>query len=1028
RKQDEVAVLENTIRERSEQQKKAGVELDATCHICLKTKFADGVGHMCHYCNIRCCARCGGKVTLRSTKMIWVCILCRKKQELLSKTGQWINKVPESNSYNRRVEPHMSGSSLPDPQDQSDKRPKLERARSAAEKENQPLQRSGSQLRRQYSQQEPTRRMSSEGAECSITSHQFHAQHPVQHTHSSMYPDDDPKYYQGELDGLMRQHPHLVHPRQQQLYSQQKQLDVQHHSLPQPVGHSSDVQKKHKRPLAGPHLTQQRSFSSSDEELRSTPDFDAATHIKLLNHSRLNLNPIDNLTKLDVNHRNYNRSNHQRHPINQKHFLTTEQSLATYDRYPIDPDPYWDEQADTRRFTERRKKTVRFDGQDSDDWGRWETERQGSQDSATKDSGIETSSTFTSSEDSNRGDGPKNPVNWQVSSDGLRVIGHMILRKNIEGEDILGLKVVGGQILSNGRIGAIIEKVKRGSIADQEGRIRPGDEVIEWNGRPLHGLSSDDVHNIVADSRQESQVELILSRLIAATNRRAVQSSWIHSHSPTRFYHKESYDHRRDKPAVLVTSPGSPDIHISGRGTSAQTTRYANRLTPAGPIPVESNVGGRVQIKLGYEAVSLQLIVTIICAKGLTFRANGASRNPYLKIYLLPDRGDISKRRTTTLASTNDPRWGQTFIYSGFRRTDLNNRVIEITAWDYIRFGANHFLGEVVLGLSNHPLDDEPEWYTLQSHYDSHSSYHLRRDDDMEMILTPTDHLSPPSTTSRLSDSDTTSECDIDGITASRDGASISSLGSSSSPPPEAESLERRSRRDMSPQGRKRATAMVARDCRTVSGIGQSYHNNQVTSHHIVPPRNSTMSLNQRSHSAAPSEHYRSSSPRRGSLSPPDERYGDYPALPMQQYGSRFQSRSATATPTGSPKKRHLPQVPQVPHTSNTRSALRERLAQDFEERGVGRFSRHRARQTHHQHQQTYRSTGMGGWERHYAGLSDSDLTMHSLEPRLRPRHSLSPDKDFMGDFADSDMESVVSVTSSAFSTQSERPRGSRGL
>lgn len=103
---------------------------------------------------------------------------------------------------------------------------------------------------------------------------------------------------------------------------------------------------------------------------------------------------------------------------------------------------------------------------------------------------------------------------------------------------------------------------------------------------------------------------------------------------------------------------------------------------------------------------------------------------------------------------------------------------------------------------------------------------------------------------------------------------------------------------------------------------------------------------------------------------------------------------------------------------------------QDFEERGLGRFSRHRSRQPHHHphHQQTYRSTGMGGWERHYAGLSDSDLTMHSLEPRLRPKHSLSPDKDFMGDFGDSDMESVVSVTSSAFSTQSERPRGSRGL
>jgi hypothetical protein len=72
-------------------------------------------------------------------------------------------------------------------------------------------------------------------------------------------------------------------------------------------------------------------------------------------------------------------------------------------------DPYVDEQAagDSRRFTERRKKTVRFDGQDSDEFSRWESERQGSQDSTTKDSGIDTSSTFTSSEDSNRGDGPK---------------------------------------------------------------------------------------------------------------------------------------------------------------------------------------------------------------------------------------------------------------------------------------------------------------------------------------------------------------------------------------------------------------------------------------------------------------------------------------------------------------------------------------------------------------------------------------------------------------------------------------------
>lgn len=62
-------ILENTIRKRTEDQHKLGLELEATCQICLKTKFADGVGHSCNYCGVRCCARCGGKVTLRSNKV-----------------------------------------------------------------------------------------------------------------------------------------------------------------------------------------------------------------------------------------------------------------------------------------------------------------------------------------------------------------------------------------------------------------------------------------------------------------------------------------------------------------------------------------------------------------------------------------------------------------------------------------------------------------------------------------------------------------------------------------------------------------------------------------------------------------------------------------------------------------------------------------------------------------------------------------------------------------------------------------------
>ncbi|KAK3088156.1 hypothetical protein FSP39_015451 [Pinctada imbricata] len=65
------------------------LDTGATCQICHKTKFADGVGHTCHYCQLKSCARCGGRLQLKQNKSVWACNLCRKKQDLLAKTGAW---------------------------------------------------------------------------------------------------------------------------------------------------------------------------------------------------------------------------------------------------------------------------------------------------------------------------------------------------------------------------------------------------------------------------------------------------------------------------------------------------------------------------------------------------------------------------------------------------------------------------------------------------------------------------------------------------------------------------------------------------------------------------------------------------------------------------------------------------------------------------------------------------------------------------------------------------------------------------
>ncbi|XP_055847779.1 regulating synaptic membrane exocytosis protein 2 isoform X10 [Episyrphus balteatus] len=1138
RKQDEVVTLENAIRQRSEQQKKAGVELDATCHICLKTKFADGVGHICHYCNIRCCARCGGKVTLRSNKVIWVCILCRKKQELLSKTGQWINKTPNQDGFIRRIEPDGS-SAIVEPHDSTDKRPKLERTRSAAEKENLPMQRTGSVLRRQYSQQETTgnRRMSQSDSGVDVVSpghrrmqaqnQQQMYQQQQQHQQysggvdqragpqreSSIYPEDDPKFYQGEIDGLMRQHPHLVHPRQQQMMQQQQQ----HHQHPQ----QHQQQQQMMRPPHSQHVdpnSMQHPHQHPQQMMQQRPQrhpHQQQHHQQLQQQQQQPYNPPNTQLQgapIQQQHHQLPQTPQSQHHQQQQQQLEPQNpaSLGSYLRPVVGGagagaggmggnGGQYHQLGDTIQNKQKRplgsgqeyepSQHQSFSSSEEEIHGVHPIHSQLDYDAGSVDGGVH-------SVESGDIQIHNNPVNWQISADNSRMIGHMTLRKYYDGEDILGLKVLGGQPLpygsgytgfgvgsnNNGNgYGAFVDKVKRGSVADMEGHIRPGDEVIEWNGQSMHNKTAEEVYDIIAESRRDSQVELIISRSLASNSgRKTVQTSWRQSHSPPTRYGRKGVDTieiHRDKPSVLITSPGSPDLHAAGRHHQTNAThhhhhhqhqqqqhhsstrgtevgvvpnptvnlRYNQRLGPTatGHCHLDPTIDGRLQLKLGYDQNTLQLIVTLVCASGLTLRPNGAARNPYAKVFLLPERGAKAKRRTKTLASTCEPRWGQTFVYAGLRRCDLTGRLLEITLWDYLQFGANEFLGEVLIDITHHILDDEAEWYPLQPHQDP--VHILRRDDltneQMDMILTPTDHLSPPSTTSRLSDSDTTSECDIDGIATGRDEASLSSLGSSSSPPPEIDLHERRSRRDMSPQGRKRVAGMVTRDYRTVSGIGQSYHNQQQQPPATLSAQYSRrnggggMSLGQRSHSAAPSDnyhsnYYRSSSPRRGSLSPPDDRYIDYPVLPIHSSSynttssssqQRFQSRSATATPTGSPKKRQLPQVPQT----SRNAMLRDRLGQEFDERlPGGRFGRHRSRQPHHQ--ATYRSTGMGGWERHYTGLSDSDL--HSMESRIRPRHSLSPDKDFMGEFGDSDMESVVSVTSSAFSTQSERPRGSRGL
>ncbi|GIX69838.1 hypothetical protein CDAR_17822 [Caerostris darwini] len=635
------------------------------------------------------------------------------------------------------------------------------------------------------------------------------------------------------------------------------------------------------------------------------------------------------------------------------------------------------------------------------------------------------------------------PTHWRPSKDNYRMIGHMMLNKPFKesvettsGAAMLGLRIAGGRMLETGQRGAVVEKVVRGSVADTIGQVRPGDEVMEWNGRNLQNKSFEEVYKIVSESWPEPQIHLTIGRPIRDAFR-ADRDQPIRRHThigaPSTMADREwlaTLDTRKQmslqedrRPSVMVTSPTSPD-----------------------KIPIMSHhasIRGRIQVKLWYDTSMLQLVVTIIKASLNPYKT-GRIINPYIKMYLLPDRSEQSKRRTKTLGTTYEPKWNQTFVYSPYRRSDLHTRTLEITCWNYDRLGNNAFVGEVLIDLSSARMNKDIEWYRMYSREESLAEQ-LRRSNlfleaELSGSATSVDHLSPSSSVSasRLSDSDI-SELDYDEtIPVSRrdprfpcDAGSLSSIGSSPTLVGEdsINTGERRSRRDLWPDDRRRSSTVNPKDM-----YYERVERREPISGLDYPPR---LPNRVRSRSVMPNDGSlaRSRSPPRRVIEANVHRS----ASPPEASGVAIRQPSGTP----SPKKRQLPQIP-------PRRATKDQMTLNLEER---------ARQMKIRPQR--KPDGVSS-----AIVSDSEVSpRHSLDrqfnvhPHPPPRNSrlpahpqgttpssrglkgtgpstsaegaekegTVPSRPLESDESETSSVSKYSVTS-AFSSQSEHPRGSRTL
>ncbi|XP_060099380.1 regulating synaptic membrane exocytosis protein 2 isoform X42 [Heteronotia binoei] len=752
-----------------------------TCGICHKTKFADGCGHNCSYCQTKFCARCGGRVSLRSSKedkvVMWVCNLCRKQQEILTKSGAWF--------YN-------SGTNTPQKPDQegfrvlrNEEAPKekiakiqeqslsaLDRGRSQGLTRQESINGSGGKHQapgdtadrkrspsisrdqnRRYNQREERDDYSQ-----NATSDSAMPRSPSDYTDrrsqrgSQLY--DEPELDDYRDSNRRSRRRSREYPLEEDVVQNREEYERQRQEEEYQARYRSDPNLARYPVKPQPYEEQMRIHAEVSRARHERRHSDVSLANTELEDSRISMIRMERPSRqrsaserrAAMDQRSYSMERTQGPSPNRQR--TTNHSPPTPRRSPIPFDRpdlrrtdslrkqhHLDPSSAVRKTKREKMETMlRNDSLSSDQSESvrppppkpHKTKKGGKMRQVSLSSSEEelaSTPEYTSCDDveiesesvSEKGDMDYNwdhtswhsseaspmslhPVTWQPSKDGDRLIGRILLNKRLKDGSVprdsgamLGLKVVGGKMTESGRLCAFITKVKKGSLADTVGHLRPGDEVLEWNGRLLQGATFEEVYNIILESKPEPQVELVVSRPIGDIPR--IPDS---THAQLESSSSSFESQKMDRPSISVTSPMSPGMLRD----------------------VPQFLSGQLSIKLWYDKVGHQLIVTILGAKDLPSREDGRPRNPYVKIYFLPDRSDKNKRRTKTVKKTLEPKWNQTFIYSPVHRREFRERMLEITLWDQarVREEESEFLGEILIELETALLDDEPHWYKLQTH------------------------------------------------------------------------------------------------------------------------------------------------------------------------------------------------------------------------------------------------------------------------------------------------------------------------
>ncbi|XP_043510370.1 synaptotagmin-10-like [Frieseomelitta varia] len=108
----------------------------------------------------------------------------------------------------------------------------------------------------------------------------------------------------------------------------------------------------------------------------------------------------------------------------------------------------------------------------------------------------------------------------------------------------------------------------------------------------------------------------------------------------------------------------------------------------------EMEYAGKLHFALRYDKEMEGLVVKILEARELPVKDVTGSSDPYVKVYLLPDRK--KKYQTKVHRKNLNPVFNETFIFS-VSYEELREQYLQFSVYDFDRFSRNDLIGQVVL-------------------------------------------------------------------------------------------------------------------------------------------------------------------------------------------------------------------------------------------------------------------------------------------------------------------------------------------